>query len=71
MLRVDRKALIFIEQHTESSSPILDNHWIHNYKNLLKKFMPEEKIKFTKIPENIWAGDWAKYGSIIEADLTF
>ena len=68
MLRVGRKALIFIEQHTESSSPILDNHWIHNYKNLLKKFIPEEKIKLTKIPENIWAGKWAKYGYIIEVN---
>jgi len=29
----------------------------------------EDKIKLTKIPENIWAGDWAKYGYIIEVNL--
>ncbi len=69
MIRVGRKALIFNEQHADVVSPISDGHWIHNYKNLLKKFVPEEKIKFTKIPESIWAGNWAKYGYIIEVNL--
>lgn len=69
MFRVGRKALIFIEQHTESSSPILDNHWIHNYKNLLAQFVSQDKIKLTKISKDIWAGNWAKYGYIIEVSL--
>ncbi len=38
-------------------------------KKLLKKILLEEKINFTKISEDIWAGDWAKYGYIIEVDL--
>jgi len=69
MIRVSRKALIFNEQHTDAISPISDGHWIHNYKNLLKKFLSAEKINFTKIPEDIWAGNWAKYGYIIEVNL--
>jgi len=68
-IRVTKKMLIFNEWHSESPVSIYNDHWIHNYKNLLKKFMSEDKIKFTKIPENIWAGDWAKYGYIIEVNL--
>ena len=68
MFRVSRKALVLLEQHTDQS-PILDNHWIHNYKNLFKKFIPEERIRFTKITEDVWAGKWAKYGFIIEVQL--
>ena len=69
MFRVCRKALIFNEQHTDASSPILDNHWIHNYKNLLKKFVLDDKIKFTKIPEDFYGGNWVKYGYIIEVNF--
>ena len=69
MFRVGRKALIFVEWHTELPSSIFDDHWIHNYRNLLTKFISSEKIKFTKIPENILAGNWAKYGYIIEVNL--
>ncbi|MEW6620595.1 MAG: methyltransferase domain-containing protein [bacterium] len=69
LVRVVRKTLIFVEWHSNSQTSIYNDHWAHNYKNILKDFILPNKIKFTKIPENIWAGDWAKYGYIIESTL--
>lgn len=70
MTRVGRKALVFNEQHTDTALPISDGHWIHNYKSLLKKFVSDDKIKFTKIPEDFYGGNWAKYGYIIEVNIS-
>ena len=68
-IRVTKKMLILNEWHSESPVSIYNDHWMHNYKNLLKKFVSEDKIKLTKIPKNIGIGDWAKYGYIIEVNL--
>jgi len=66
MLRVAKKAIILNEWHSDDFEHFCDDHWVHNYKLLFKKFIPEEKIKFTKLPENLWGGNWSKFGYIIE-----
>jgi hypothetical protein len=69
ILRVTRKALILNEWHSNVSLYSYDDHWIYNWKVLLKKFVPEKKIRLTKIPPEIWSGSWAKYGYTIEVVL--
>lgn len=69
ILRVARKALILNEWHGNSSHCSYDKHWIYDWEILLKKFIPKEKIKLTKILPEIWGGSWAKYGYIIEVKL--
>lgn len=59
MIRIARKAIILVEQHTDDE-PFYNSHWIHNYKNIFPNAV------FTKIPAKLWAGDWGKYGYIIE-----
>jgi ubiquinone/menaquinone biosynthesis C-methylase UbiE len=66
MLRVARKAVVLCEQHTEREW-FYNDKWIHNYRELLSKLVSPEKILFTKIPPQVWGGDWGKYGYIIEA----
>jgi ubiquinone/menaquinone biosynthesis C-methylase UbiE len=68
MARVAKKALVFLEWHTEGNS-YYNGHWIHNYETLLKEQLPKIEIKKTKISEAVWPGDWAKYGYIIEVVL--
>lgn len=68
MMRIAKKAVVLCEQHTDGDS-FYNNKWVHNYKDIIKKIAPEAKINFTKIPEDIWAGDWAKYGYVIEIKL--
>lgn len=69
ILRVTKKAIIILELHHYLEDSIYKDNWIHNYKLLFKKFIPEEKIKISKIPENIQKGNWAEYGHIIEVIL--
>ena len=69
MIRVAKKSIILCEQHTESSSIFYKDHWIHNYNLLFGKFLSQEKIKLTKIPPQIWRGDWEELGYIIEVIL--
>jgi len=66
MLRVARKAVILNEWHKETPESFYNDHWVHNYKSLFKQFIPEDKIKFTKLPENLWDRNWSEYGYIIE-----
>lgn len=68
MCRIAKKAIILCEQHTEGKS-FYNNKWVYNYKEVLKKIIPEAKINFIKIPKNIWAGDWGEYGYIIKVEL--
>jgi len=76
IMRITRKAILLNEWHLEqsnSSEPSLwfDLHWIHDYRLLLKEFVPDGKISITELPEGLW-GDagWGRYGSLIEVDLT-
>lgn len=69
MIETTKKAIILCEMHTDFPNSIYGDCWIHNYKFLINKIAPHLKIKLTKIPENFWGGNWAKYGYIIEAIL--
>ncbi|MEM2914596.1 MAG: class I SAM-dependent methyltransferase [Candidatus Bathyarchaeia archaeon] len=74
MLRVTRKALIFLEWHTfdkkRGSLGFYSGHWIRNYKELLKEFVPENKIKIVKLPEELWPDlNWQRWGYIIEVAM--
>lgn len=71
MLRVTSKALIFLEWHCFDSkcSPLGDyiGHWVRDYAALLKEFVPENKIKITKMPEEMWPDkNWQNAGAVIE-----
>lgn len=69
MLRTARKALILCEQHSELTPSLYKDRWIHNYKLLFETYLSREKIRVTKLPSGVWAGDWGKFGHIIEVDL--
>ncbi|MBA4320653.1 MAG: hypothetical protein C0412_19850 [Flavobacterium sp.] len=69
IFRVAKKVIILCEQHSDSTSSFYKDHWIHNYRSLFSNFIPEEKIKITKLSVDIWDGDWGKLGYIIEVNL--
>ncbi len=69
MLRVAKKAIILHEQHNELPSSAYKDLWIHNYKNLFGKFIPEEKIKIDKISEKLLKDGWGELDYIIEIKL--
>lgn len=71
MLRVARKALIFLEWHCFNSKSnslgVYVGHWMRDYVALLKEFVPGNKIRVIKMPEDIWADqNWQKWGGVIE-----
>jgi|SRR3989344_125439 len=68
IVRIAKKAIILCEQHTDGKS-FYDDKWVHNYKEIVNKNAPQANINFIKIPENIWGGDWGKYGYIITVKL--
>lgn len=74
MLRVACKALIFLEWHDfESSSNPLGTyvgHWKRDYVAVLRKFLPEDRVRVTKLPKELWADQkWQKWGAVIEATI--
>lgn len=71
MLRVARKALIFLEWHCFNSKcnplGVYVGHWMRDYVTLLKEFIPENKIKVIKMPEELWPDrNWQRWGGVIE-----
>jgi len=68
MFRIAKKSIILCEQHTEDF-PFYNTKWIHNYKAVVEGIIPKSRMNFIKISENIWAGDWEKYGYIIKIVL--
>lgn len=71
MLRVTRKALIFLEWHcfNSRSNPLglFVGHWVRDYKTLFEEFVPKEKINITKLPKELWNDKgWQRWGAIIE-----
>jgi ubiquinone/menaquinone biosynthesis C-methylase UbiE len=71
MLRVARKALILLEWHCFNSKSdslgVYVGHWMRDYVALLKEFVPENKIRVIKMPEDIWPDqNWQKWGGVIE-----
>lgn len=75
MVRISRRALILVELHHEQreSSENLGiyyyGYWLRNYVDLLKEFVPKDKIRLTKIPKELWGGNWEKLGYIIEVTI--
>ena len=68
MLRVTNQALILLEWHSKSNPlGVYVGHWMRDYATLLKEFIPENKIRITKLPGGLWGGNWQKYGAVIEA----
>ena len=79
MLKITRRALIFVEWHCEN--PVSDKDpfglgiyhygcWKRNYINLFNQFVPKERIHLTKIPKELWPSkDWEELGYIIEVLL--
>ena len=68
MVRISKKAIILCEQHTDVES-FYDDKWVHNYKKIVEKVIPQSETIFTKIPQEVWQGDWGEYGYIIEVIL--
>lgn len=74
MLRISRRALVLMECH--AFAPLKDENgtgayygglWIKDYAILLKRFVPEDRIKVSKIPVDLWPGEpWLTYGAVVE-----
>jgi SAM-dependent methyltransferase len=68
--RVANKSLIFNEWNYDlGKEPLYRDHWIYNWKELLKEFITEESIIVTRIPKGLWAGEWEEFGAVIEVRL--
>jgi len=74
MLRITNKALILMECHCFQTSKDPEGkgfyhggNWLRDYRALLKQFVPEDRIRLTKIPEDVWPGEpWRTFGAVIE-----
>lgn len=71
MLRVSRRGVILLEWHCFESkcSPygFYVGYWVRDYMNLLKKFVPKEKISIIKLPEDLWLDEnWQRYGGVVK-----
>jgi len=71
MLRVTRKALVFLEWHgfNSISNPlgVYAGHWVREYTTLLKEFVPLGKIEVVKLPKDLWPDqNWQRWGAVIE-----
>lgn len=76
MIRVTRKAILFNEWSLEMHEPNklhewFYGHWVHNYRALLSKYVPTDRIHTSKIPQNHWdkGGGWERYGTLIIVNL--
>jgi ubiquinone/menaquinone biosynthesis C-methylase UbiE len=65
IIRISRKSVLLCEQHTNDKS-FYNDKWVHNYNAIIEKIPGVQVVYFHPIPDNIWGGDWAKYGKIIE-----
>lgn len=77
MLRISRKALVILEWHenlegsdTEGLGSYYRGCWKRNYKNLFKKFVPENNISVLKITQEAWPEkNWQEVGYLIKIVL--
>lgn len=68
--RVTKKAIIMVEHHSEQESDFgshMERWWLRNYTKLFQPFSGQ--IDTTKIPPEIWGGNWGKFGYIIEVKM--
>ena len=77
-IRITRQALILMEWHSfkpQRKDPYglgvyEQGNWKRDYVSLLKQFVSEEKIRATKIPEEVWPDEnWKRWGGVIEVIL--
>ena len=74
MLRISAKALVLTERHCQPQNKDQKGkgtyrlgYWKRDYLDLLKQFVPKEKIRVIKIPEQLWEDkNWKKFGYVIE-----
>jgi len=78
MLRISRKALVMVERHSFSAASgpahalgvYRYGCWERDYLALLRQFVPEERIKITKIGPDVWPEErWQQTGAIIEVTI--
>lgn len=78
IIRIARKRIILFEWHDNKIiNSIHKGHWIHNYRFIINKFIPDKKIKITRIqpliakllPSEKWDRNWVEFGNIIEVTL--
>ena len=69
LLRIAKKGIVLLELHHWGNKSIYQDNWVHNYQNIFEAFIDKEKIKITKLPKNMWGGNWDEYGHIIEVKL--
>ena len=69
MVRISKKSVIICEQHNNGNS-FYEDKWVHNYDILLKNISGIQSVVFHSISDDIWRGDWSKYGKIIVVEKT-
>ncbi|MFC2046715.1 class I SAM-dependent methyltransferase [Chloroflexota bacterium] len=78
MIRITQQALVLMELHRFEPNAkdafglgiYWYGNWLRDYVALLKQFVPEEQIRVTKIPEDVWPGEpWKELGAVIEVDM--
>jgi ubiquinone/menaquinone biosynthesis C-methylase UbiE len=65
--RVAKKAIILVEHHSKQESSlgrVKEKYWLRDYAKLFQPL--SHQISTTKIPAEIWGGNWGKLGYIIE-----
>jgi len=73
LIRIGRKALVLMEWHCfELKSPHLScytTHWVRDYVALLKNLFPDIKVRFIKMPTELWPDkNWQRFGGIVIAE---
>jgi len=78
IIRISRKGLVFLEWH-DYDQRFKDTHglgvftlgrWARDYVSLIKGFVSEEQIHFSKLPEGLWpTPGWERFGAIIQVIL--
>jgi len=64
IIRVSRSKVFICEQHTDGTH-FYNDKWVHNYKEIIHRISKNNLIRIYKIKDNR-AGDWEKFGKIIE-----
>lgn len=69
MLRIAKHGIIMVERHSDKLDGIGKynmGNWLRNYEKLFKDLNDNLDIKKTKIPEEVWGGEWGEYGYVFE-----
>lgn len=74
MMRISAKAIVLNEWDLMNDRSLCEKnsfywwgHWVHNYRSILSRHIPLDKIKSTKITRDVWNDDgWSKFGAVLE-----